>query len=122
MLAFNVKSTQSSLRSQNCGDSRSVSRSTLSLVPTNNMAKSGSCVAMSLDSGLDLLKDSNELEFVGLTDLEVYVNGDRGQDWFAEHWPDVEVKIPMYETDRDENGYFGDEIEQSSGRTRMYIF
>lgn len=68
---------------------------------------------MSLDSRLGLLKDLNELEFVGLTDTKVYVDGGRGQDWFTEHWPDVEVKTSRYETDRDENGYFGDEIYQT---------
>ncbi|KAF8934774.1 hypothetical protein BGZ47_010214 [Haplosporangium gracile] len=39
------------------------------------------CLAMTLDSGLDLLKGLKELRVVGLEDMEVYTEGDKEKAW-----------------------------------------
>ncbi|KAH7058021.1 hypothetical protein BKA57DRAFT_448381 [Linnemannia elongata] len=59
------------------------------------------CLAMTLDSGLDLLKGLKELRIVGLEDMEIYINNPREQDWFAEHWPHATIGTSDYTTDRD---------------------
>ena len=51
------------------------------------------CLAMTLDSGLDLLKGLKELRVVGLEDMEVYVEGEREQAWFQEHWPNAKIEL-----------------------------
>ncbi|KAF9152778.1 hypothetical protein BG015_004733 [Linnemannia schmuckeri] len=45
------------------------------------------CLAMTLESGLDLLRGLKDLSTVGLEDMEVYIHDDKKQTWFAEHWP-----------------------------------
>lgn len=50
------------------------------------------CLAMSLESGLDLLKDLKELRSVKLVDMEVYVDNDKEQAWLSEHWPNALVE------------------------------
>ncbi|KAG0273290.1 hypothetical protein BGZ95_010886 [Linnemannia exigua] len=50
------------------------------------------CLAMSLDSGLDLLRDLGRLQVVGLQDMEVYVDGDREQEWVREYWPHARIQ------------------------------
>ncbi|KAK3848399.1 MAG: hypothetical protein J3R72DRAFT_428938 [Linnemannia gamsii] len=60
------------------------------------------CLAMTLDSGLDLLRDLKNLRIVGLADMEVYIDGDREQTWFAEHWPNATIGSTNYESDRDD--------------------
>lgn len=50
------------------------------------------CLAMSLESGLDLLKDLKELRSVKLVDMEVYVDDDNEQAWLSEHWPNALVE------------------------------
>jgi hypothetical protein len=51
------------------------------------------CLAMTLDSGLDLLKGLSKLRKVGLEDMEVYIDGEREQAWFKEHWPNVKFGV-----------------------------
>ncbi|KAF9326196.1 hypothetical protein BGZ91_002073 [Linnemannia elongata] len=50
------------------------------------------CLAMTLDSGLDLLKGLKELRLVGLEDMEVYI-GEKEQSWFKEHWPNAKIEL-----------------------------
>ncbi|KAG0368595.1 hypothetical protein BGX24_002763, partial [Mortierella sp. AD032] len=57
------------------------------------------CLAMTLDSGLDLLKGLKELRVVGLEDMEVYIDGDGEQSWFAEHWPLAKIGYEDYRED-----------------------
>ncbi|KAF9120644.1 hypothetical protein BGW39_011203 [Mortierella sp. 14UC] len=57
------------------------------------------CLAMTLDSGLDLLRDLKELQIVGLEDMEVYIDGDKEQTWFAEHWPHATIGYEDYRSD-----------------------
>ncbi|KAF9083023.1 hypothetical protein BGX23_011851 [Mortierella sp. AD031] len=59
------------------------------------------CLAFTLESGLDLLKDLKELRVVQLEDMEVYIDGEAEQAWIAEHWPNVKIGVADYETDRD---------------------
>ncbi|KAG9061206.1 hypothetical protein KI688_007544 [Linnemannia hyalina] len=54
------------------------------------------CLAMTLDSGLDLLKGLKELRVVGLEDMEIYVEGEREQAWFKEHWPNAKIELGEY--------------------------
>lgn len=49
------------------------------------------CLAMTLESGLDLLKDLKDLRMVGLEEMEVYSDGDKEQVWFAKNWPRARV-------------------------------
>ncbi|KAG0219513.1 hypothetical protein BGX33_002458 [Mortierella sp. NVP41] len=49
------------------------------------------CLAMTLKSGLDLLKNLKELRFVGLDDMEVHIYQDKEQEWIKENWPKVEI-------------------------------
>ncbi|KAK3848409.1 MAG: hypothetical protein J3R72DRAFT_500160 [Linnemannia gamsii] len=58
-------------------------------------------LAMTLDSGLDLLRDLKNLRIVGLTDMEVYIDGDKEQTWVAEHWPNATIEFIGYERDSD---------------------
>ncbi|KAF8946242.1 hypothetical protein BGZ47_000991 [Haplosporangium gracile] len=45
------------------------------------------CLAMSLESGLDLLRDLKDLSHVELVDMEVCVDGNKEQARFSKHWP-----------------------------------
>ncbi|KAG0350988.1 hypothetical protein BGX24_007954, partial [Mortierella sp. AD032] len=45
------------------------------------------CLAMSLDSGLDKLKNLKNLHTIELKDMEVYIDGPLEQKWIAENWP-----------------------------------
>ncbi|KAG0359383.1 hypothetical protein BGX24_005780, partial [Mortierella sp. AD032] len=56
---------------------------------------------MTLDSGLDLLRNLKYLRIVGLTDMEVYIDGDKEQKWVAEHWPNAALEFIGYEHDSD---------------------
>ncbi|KAG9061225.1 hypothetical protein KI688_007563 [Linnemannia hyalina] len=60
-----------------------------------------SCLAMTVESGLDLLKDLKELRRVGLQDMEIYIDGDKEQTWFAENWPKATIEYEHYQTDSD---------------------
>ncbi|KAF9087381.1 hypothetical protein BGX23_008168 [Mortierella sp. AD031] len=59
------------------------------------------CLAFTLESGLDLLKDLKALRVVELDDMEVYIDGDAEQAWIAEHWPSVKIGCTDYTTDMD---------------------
>ncbi|KAF9922988.1 hypothetical protein FBU30_006891 [Linnemannia zychae] len=59
------------------------------------------CLAMTLESGLDLLKDLKDLRIVGLEDMEIYIKGDREQTWFAEHWSHATIEYEDYVTSSD---------------------
>ncbi|KAF9082667.1 hypothetical protein BGX23_012224, partial [Mortierella sp. AD031] len=48
-------------------------------------------LAMSLDSGLDLLKDLKEMRMVGLKDMEVGITNEAEKRWMKENWPNAEV-------------------------------
>ncbi|KAK3848384.1 MAG: hypothetical protein J3R72DRAFT_428896 [Linnemannia gamsii] len=83
-------------------------------VPTDNVdyqtgdkeaCRQYDCLAMTLDSGLNLLKDLRELRVIGLEDMEIYIDNDREQSWFAEHWPNATIGSTVYHTDRDYDGY-----------------
>ncbi|KAG0297339.1 hypothetical protein BGZ96_006903 [Linnemannia gamsii] len=50
------------------------------------------CLAMTLESGLDLLKGLKELRVVGLENMEVYIEGKQEKAWFAEYWPHVTIR------------------------------
>ncbi|KAK3839448.1 MAG: hypothetical protein JOS17DRAFT_786091 [Linnemannia elongata] len=54
------------------------------------------CLAMTLESGLDLLKDLKDLRVVGLEEMEVYSDGDKEQDWFTKNWPKTRVSTTDY--------------------------
>ncbi|KAG0286922.1 hypothetical protein BGZ96_009080 [Linnemannia gamsii] len=45
------------------------------------------CLAMTLDSGLDLLKGLKDLRVVGLVNMEIYTEGEKEMAWFEENWP-----------------------------------
>ncbi|KAK3848397.1 MAG: hypothetical protein J3R72DRAFT_484616 [Linnemannia gamsii] len=49
------------------------------------------CLAMTLESGLDLLKGLQNLRVVDLSNMEIYIDGDEEQSWFAEHWPNATI-------------------------------
>lgn len=70
------------------------------------------CLAMTLESGVDLLKGLKGLRVVGLEDMEVYVEGEKEQSWFAEHWPNAVIGTTGYVTDQDE--YAAEEDDYSS--------
>ncbi|KAF8946334.1 hypothetical protein BGZ47_000813 [Haplosporangium gracile] len=59
------------------------------------------CLAMTLESGLDLLRGIKDLRTVGLEDMEVYIHGDKEQTWFAEHWPHATIEYEDYSTNLD---------------------
>ncbi|KAK3839465.1 MAG: hypothetical protein JOS17DRAFT_729202 [Linnemannia elongata] len=54
------------------------------------------CLAITLDSGLDLLKGLKDLRLVGLVDMEIYIEGEKEQAWFAENWPHATIKVEGY--------------------------
>ncbi|KAF9126621.1 hypothetical protein BGX30_015159, partial [Mortierella sp. GBA39] len=49
------------------------------------------CLAMTLESGLDILKRLGSLRTVGLEDMEIYIDDDKEQTWFAENWPHATI-------------------------------
>ncbi|KAG0356507.1 hypothetical protein BGX24_006412 [Mortierella sp. AD032] len=49
------------------------------------------CLALTLKSGLDLLKGLQNLRVVDLSNMEIYIDGDEEQSWFAEHWPNATI-------------------------------
>ncbi|KAK5827685.1 hypothetical protein F5H01DRAFT_362143 [Linnemannia elongata] len=60
-----------------------------------------SCLAMTVESGLDLLKNLKELQIVGLQDMEIYIDGDKEHTWFEENWPNATIGYEDYQTDSD---------------------
>ncbi|KAF8954441.1 hypothetical protein BGZ46_002918 [Entomortierella lignicola] len=55
----------------------------------NEQCRLYDCPAMSLKSGLGLLKDMRELEKVCLNDMEVGIGEEEEQAWVKENWPKV---------------------------------
>ncbi|KAG9061224.1 hypothetical protein KI688_007562 [Linnemannia hyalina] len=55
------------------------------------------CLAMTVESGVGLLKALKALRVVGLEDMEVYIESDKEQNWFAEHWPNAVIGVTDYE-------------------------
>ncbi|KAF9305478.1 hypothetical protein BGZ91_008745 [Linnemannia elongata] len=53
------------------------------------------CLAMTLESGLDLLQGLQELKVVGLEDMEVYI-GESERRWFKKHWPNARIQVAGY--------------------------
>ncbi|KAG0286923.1 hypothetical protein BGZ96_009081, partial [Linnemannia gamsii] len=49
------------------------------------------CLAMTVESGLDLLKGLKELRKIDLTNIEVYIDNETEQRWFKENWPQAKV-------------------------------
>ncbi|KAK3848346.1 MAG: hypothetical protein J3R72DRAFT_428838 [Linnemannia gamsii] len=47
------------------------------------------CLAMTLESGLDLMKGLSELEVVRLDAMEVYIDRDEERAWVKKQWPKV---------------------------------
>ncbi|KAF9120647.1 hypothetical protein BGW39_011206 [Mortierella sp. 14UC] len=50
------------------------------------------CLAMTVDSGLDMLKDLKDLRKVDLTNMEVYIDGEQEQAWFKKSWPNATIE------------------------------
>ncbi|KAF9120417.1 hypothetical protein BGW39_011390 [Mortierella sp. 14UC] len=55
------------------------------------------CLAMTLESGLDLLKDLKELRVVELYHMEVGINNDAEKEWVARNWPHATVGTTSHE-------------------------
>lgn len=51
------------------------------------------CLAMTVESGLDLLRGLKEVRVLGLEDMEVYAGEERERQWFAECWPNVRIGV-----------------------------
>ncbi|KAK5827648.1 hypothetical protein F5H01DRAFT_409427 [Linnemannia elongata] len=47
------------------------------------------CLAMTVESGLDLLKDLKELEIVVLREMDVFISHDGEEAWVKKNWPKV---------------------------------
>ncbi|KAG0273735.1 hypothetical protein BGZ95_010477 [Linnemannia exigua] len=47
------------------------------------------CLAMTLDSGLDQLKDLKDLHWIDMKDMEVYIDKPKEQKWVGKNWPRV---------------------------------
>ncbi|KAF9121269.1 hypothetical protein BGW39_010659 [Mortierella sp. 14UC] len=74
------------------------------------------CMAMSLESGLDLLKGLKNLKIVGLSDMEVGTDGEE-EEWVEKHWPNVvQIDTTDYETDMDY--YYGEEEDEDEDEDR----
>jgi hypothetical protein len=63
------------------------------------------CLAMTLDSGLDLLKGLKDLQVVGLVGMEIYIEGEKEKTWFEENWPHATIRVEYDSTcqDSDDN-------------------
>jgi hypothetical protein len=74
------------------------------------------CLSMSLESGLDLLKGLNNLETLGLEDMEVCIDGCEEEEWLERHWPSlVQFRRTDYETDMDHYSEEDEEDEDEDG-------
>lgn len=63
------------------------------------------CLAMTLDSGLDLLKGLKDLLVVGLVDMEINTEGEKEMAWFEENWPlaTIRTEYDSKSQDSDDN-------------------
>ncbi|KAK3841510.1 MAG: hypothetical protein J3R72DRAFT_445035 [Linnemannia gamsii] len=71
------------------------------------------CLAMSLDSGLDLLGGLKHLRVVGLEDMEMDIYRDKEAAWAKQHWPLAEILttvFTLYEGDASEFDASSDEF------------
>ncbi|KAG0378598.1 hypothetical protein BGX24_003394 [Mortierella sp. AD032] len=59
--------------------------------PFNDYHQTYTCLAMDLESGLDLLKDLKELRVVDLHNMLVGISKPAEQEWVAEHWPRAKI-------------------------------
>ncbi|KAG0215284.1 hypothetical protein BGX33_001298 [Mortierella sp. NVP41] len=59
------------------------------------------CLAMNLDSGLDLLKDLKELQYLALPDMETDFCNGKEQVWVTENWPDF-VKMRLWDHNKNQ--------------------
>ncbi|KAF9121270.1 hypothetical protein BGW39_010660 [Mortierella sp. 14UC] len=87
------------------------------------------CLAMTLESGLDLLKDLKNLEEIGLEDMEVYIDREEEQAWVKKHWPKALIDISDYVTDRDfftdddyEEGDEEEEVDYDNDDDEIHTF
>ncbi|KAF9147038.1 hypothetical protein BG015_011375 [Linnemannia schmuckeri] len=77
------------------------------------------CLAMTLESGLDLLRDLKDLEVVELDDMEVYIQREEEAIWVAQHWPKARIQLTEYDTDRD---YYSEEEEDEDYEDQVFDF
>ncbi|KAF8937727.1 hypothetical protein BGZ58_002271 [Dissophora ornata] len=80
------------------------------------------CLAMSLDSGLDLLGGLESLEVVALEDMEVGIDDENEQRWVELHWPRVQVFTTDFGTDRDDDSQLSDFYDGHSDEESEYYF
>ncbi|KAG0208807.1 hypothetical protein BGX28_000350 [Mortierella sp. GBA30] len=78
------------------------------------------CLAMSLESGLDLLRGLQRLQVVALEDMEVGIDNENERRWVAQHWPRVQVLTTDIGTDRDDDsqlsGFYDEDSEEEFER------
>ncbi|KAF9083019.1 hypothetical protein BGX23_011847, partial [Mortierella sp. AD031] len=57
---------------------------------------------MSVESGLDLLKNLKRLEMVDVRDMETYMGHKKERKWVKENWPQAGVRYydTLYEAER----------------------
>ncbi|KAG9319081.1 hypothetical protein KVV02_008154, partial [Mortierella alpina] len=83
------------------------------------------CLAMSLESGLDLLGGLESLQVVALEDMEVGINDENEQKWVVEHWPRVRVLTTDFGTDRDDDsqlsGFYDEDSDEEFERHPEYL-
>ncbi|KAF9923205.1 hypothetical protein BGZ67_010006, partial [Mortierella alpina] len=83
------------------------------------------CLAMNLESGLDLLGGLESLQVVALEDMEVGINDENEQKWVAEHWPRVSVLTTDFGTDRDDDsqlsGLYDEDSDEEFERHYEYL-
>lgn len=48
---------------------------------------------MTLDNNLDLLKSLKGLRWGSLQQMEIYIDGEREQNCFAEHWSGARIEV-----------------------------
>ncbi|KAG0270469.1 hypothetical protein BGZ95_001682 [Linnemannia exigua] len=74
------------------------------------------CLAMSLESGLDLLRGLKNLQIVALEDMEVGIDAEDELKWVAQHWPKAKIITTDIGTDQDTDSVLsGDEDRSSYG-------
>ncbi|KAK3839427.1 MAG: hypothetical protein JOS17DRAFT_786071 [Linnemannia elongata] len=74
--------------------------------PTVDIYRQYGCLAMTLESGLDLLKNLKDLELVVFYDAEIGLHRRAEQKWVSRNWPHAVIKcsqyIPYYEDEESE--------------------
>ncbi|KAK3836856.1 MAG: hypothetical protein J3R72DRAFT_449928 [Linnemannia gamsii] len=72
------------------------------------------CLAMSLESGLDILRGLKNLEVVALEDMEVSIDAEDELKWATQHWPNAEVATTEFSTDQDTESTLLEILDRSS--------